>query len=225
MRILLAEDERDLSRVLVAAMQLQGYEVDAVEDGEAAVLAAHTHAYDAIILDIMMPKLDGLTALSEIRAAGNVTPVLMLTAKAELTDRVAGLDAGADDYLTKPFAIREMLARLRAIIRRSSGYTPSKLNLGDLILNVDTQELSRINAVRLSRKETKLMELFLLNCGKMLSGTEILRCLWSEEGETDEAVPFMYVCYLRDKIRAVGGGALIEGEPGGPYRLLAEEDV
>ena len=224
MKILLAEDERELSRVLVAAMQLQGYRVDAVEDGEAAVLAARAHVYDAMVLDIMMPKKDGLTALSEMRAAGCVTPVLMLTAKAELSDRVAGLDAGADDYLTKPFAIREMLARLRAIMRRSSGYTPSKLKLGGLVLDVEAQELSRVNAVRLSRKETKLMELFLLNPGKALTGGEILRGLWAEEGETDETVPFMYVCYLRDKIRAVGGGARIEGGAGGPYRLLAEEN-
>ena len=223
MRILLAEDERELSRVLVAALQLQGYEVDAVEDGEAAVLSAHTHVYDAMILDIMMPKKDGLTALSEIRAAGSVTPVLMLTAKAEPSDRVAGLDAGADDYLTKPFAIREMLARLRAITRRSSGYTPSKLSLGRLTLDVEAQELSNVNAVRLSRKETKLMELFLLNPGKLLSGGEILRGLWADTGETDEVLPFMYVSYLRDKIRAVGGGARIEGEAGGSYRLLSEE--
>ena len=150
MRILLAEDERELSRVLVAALQLQGYEVDAVEAGEAAVLSAHTHVYDAMILDIMMPKKDGLTALSEIRAAGSVTPVLMLTAKAELSDRVAGLDAGADDYLTKPFAIREMLARLRAITRRSSGYTPSKLSLGRLTLDVEAQELSNVTGLHIA---------------------------------------------------------------------------
>ena len=223
MKILLAEDERELSRVLVAALQLQGYEVDAVEDGEAAVRFSRAHAYDAMILDIMMPKKDGLTALSEMRAAGSVTPVLMLTAKAELSDRVLGLDAGADDYLTKPFAIREMLARLRAITRRSSGYTPTRLTLGEVTLDTATQELSGVNAVRLSRKEAKLMELFLLNPGKPLTSGEILRMVFAQEGEGDAAAAYLYVCYLRDKIRAVGGAVRIEGEAGGPYRILSED--
>ena len=222
MRILLAEDERELARVLTAAMRLQGYEADAVEDGEAALEAARARAYDAIVLDIMMPKKDGLTALRELRAAGDETPVLMLTAKAELNDRVNGLDAGADDYLTKPFAIREMLARLRAIMRRAGGSAPVRLRTGDLLLDAEAQELSCVNAVRLSRKESRLMELFMRSPGTPFSGRELLERLWAEEGETDEAVPYMYVCYLRDKIAAVGSAVIIEGERGGTYRLVAE---
>ena len=220
MRLLLAEDEADLSRVLQAALKLQGYEVDAVYDGEAAVTLARQNAYDCMVFDIMMPKLDGLGALRQIRAKGLVTPVLLLTAKAELDDRVTGLDAGADDYLTKPFAIKELLARIRSITRRKTGYTSTRLTVGSVTLDVEQQELSCRNDIRLSHKETKLMELFMRNEGKELSSAEVLRSVWAEEKEEDPAVCWMYVCYLREKLVSVGADLAIEGQQGGVFRLV-----
>lgn len=223
MRLLLAEDEQELSRVLCAALKLQDYQVDAVFDGEAAVEKAAANVYDCMVLDIMMPKKDGITALREIRAAGCMTPVLLLTAKAELDDRVTGLDAGADDYLTKPFAIRELLARLRSITRRQTAYAPAKLTIGRVVLDVEQQELSCINAIRLSRKETRLMELLMRNEGKSLESADLLRTVWQEEREEDPAVCFVYICYLREKLISVGADLVIEGEQGGAYRLQRAE--
>lgn len=225
MRLLLAEDEADLSRVLQAALKLQGYEVDAVYDGEAAVTLARQNAYDCMVFDIMMPKLDGLGALRQIRAKGLVTPVLLLTAKAELDDRVTGLDAGADDYLTKPFAIKELLARIRSITRRQTGYTSTRLTVGGVTLDVEQQELSCRNDIRLSHKETKLMELFMRNEGKELSSAEVLRSVWAEEKEEDPAVCWMYVCYLREKLVSVGADLAIEGQQGGAFRLMQRARV
>lgn len=225
MRLLLAEDEADLSRVLQAALKLQGYEVDAVYDGEAAVTLARQNAYDCMVFDIMMPKLDGLGALRQIRAKGLVTPVLLLTAKAELDDRVTGLDAGADDYLTKPFAIKELLARIRSITRRQTGYTSTRLTVGSVTLDVEQQELSCRNDIRLSHKETKLMELFMRNEGKELSSAEVLRSVWAEEKEEDPAVCWMYVCYLREKLVSVGADLAIEGQQGGVFRLMQRARV
>ena len=225
MRLLLAEDEADLSRVLQAALKLQGYEVDAVYDGEAAVTLARQNAYDCMVFDIMMPKLDGLGALRQIRAKGLVTPVLLLTAKAELDDRVTGLDAGADDYLTKPFAIKELLARIRSITRRQTGYTSTRLTVGSVTLDVEQQELSCRNDIRLSHKETKLMELFMRNEGKELSSAEVLRSVWAEEKEEDPAVCWMYVCYLREKLVSVGADLAIEGQQGGAFRLMQRARV
>ena len=137
MRLLLAEDEKEMSAALVAILTHSGYEVDAVYDGQAAVDKALVQSYDCMILDIMMPKKDGVQALQEIREKGDMTPVLMLTAKAEVDDRITGLDAGADDYLTKPFAMGELLARLRSLTRRSQSFTPSKLHVGAVKLDVD----------------------------------------------------------------------------------------
>ncbi len=220
MKLLLAEDEQELSRVLCAALKLQGYEVDAVFDGAAAVNKAAVNAYDCMVLDIMMPRKDGITALREIREAGCMTPVLLLTAKAELDDRVNGLDAGADDYLTKPFAIRELLARLRSITRRQTAFTPARLTIGSVVLDVEQQELSCVNAIRLSRKETRLMELLMRNEGKSLDSADLLHSVWAEEKEEDPAVCFVYICYLREKLQSVGADLTIEGEQGGAYRLV-----
>ena len=137
MRILLAEDEKELSRALTAILEHSKYAVDAVYDGLAAVESAENNAYDAMIFDIMMPKLDGIEALKQIRSHGNFTPVLLLTAKAEISDRIVGLDAGADDYLTKPFAMGELLARIRSMTRRAGDYTPKKLRVGSVTLDME----------------------------------------------------------------------------------------
>ena len=221
MKILLAEDEKDMSAALVAILTHSGYEVDPVYDGEAAVQMAQRHFYDCMVFDIMMPKLDGVQALQQIRDGGDVTPVIMLTAKSEVADRINGLDAGADDYLTKPFAMAELLARLRAMTRRSTAFTPQKLQTGSVSLDVAEQELCSTNAVRLSAKETKLMQLLMLNADKDLTTGEILSRVWPDE-EEDEKIVWIYISYLKEKLAAIDADVTITGGEGGPFRLVPE---
>ena len=221
MKILLAEDEKDMSAALVAIQTHSGYEVDPVYDGEAAVQMAQRHSYDCMVFDIMMPKLDGVQALQQIRDGGDVTPVIMLTAKSEVADRINGLDAGADDYLTKPFAMAELLARLRAMTRRSTAFTPQKLQTGSVSLDVAEQELCSTNAVRLSAKETKLMQLLMLNADKDLTTGEILSRVWPDE-EEDEKIVWIYISYLKEKLAAIDADVTITGGEGGPFRLVQE---
>ncbi|MGI6056416.1 MAG: response regulator transcription factor [Bilifractor sp.] len=223
MRILLAEDETDLSRALVAILSHSGYETDAVYDGEAAVEKASSAPYDCMIFDIMMPKMDGIEALKILRSRGNVTPVIMLTAKAEIDDRITGLDAGADDYLTKPFAMGELLARIRSLTRRSESYTPKQLSVGGVTLNTDEQELSSHNSIRLAGKETKMMEFFMLNAGKELTTQELLDHIWSDSAEKDPEIVWVYVSYLRNKLQAIQADIEITGERGGSYRLQTHD--
>ncbi|RHA13814.1 DNA-binding response regulator [Megasphaera sp. AM44-1BH] len=221
MKILLAEDEKDMSAALVAILTHSGYEVDPVYDGEAAVQMAQRHSYDCMVFDIMMPKLDGVQALQQIRDGGDVTPVIMLTAKSEVADRINGLDAGADDYLTKPFAMAELLARLRAMTRRSTAFTPQKLQTGSVSLDVAEQELCSTNVVRLSAKETKLMQLLMLNADKDLTTGEILSRVWPDE-EEDEKIVWIYISYLKEKLAAIDADVTITGGEGGPFRLVQE---
>lgn len=221
MKILLAEDEKDMSAALVAILTHSGYEVDPVYDGEAAVQMAQRHSYDCMVFDIMMPKLDGVQALQQIRDGGDVTPVIMLTAKSEVADRINGLDAGADDYLTKPFAMAELLARLRAMTRRSTAFTPQKMQIGSVSLDVAEQELCSTNAVRLSAKETKLMQLLMLNADKDLTTGEILSRVWPDE-EEDEKIVWIYISYLKEKLAAIDADITITGGEGGPFRLVQE---
>ncbi|NRO68853.1 Transcriptional regulatory protein TcrA [Lactobacillus helveticus] len=163
MRILVAEDEPQLLRVLTVAMQKAGYEVDPVDNGLKAVEHTKENSYDVIILDIMMPVMDRITALKEIRKSGDKSYILMLTAKSEIDDRVTGLDSGADDYLTKPFSLKELLARLRSKERRQDDFTPNEVSIGDVTLNVSEQELVSHNSIRLNGQETQLMDYFILN--------------------------------------------------------------
>ena len=181
MNILLAEDEKDLSRALMAVLSHNGYEVTAVYDGEAAVEAAKENAFDCMVFDIMMPKMDGITALGIIRESGDMTPVLLLTAKSEMDDKVTGLDAGADDYLTKPFAMVELLARIRSLVRRQEHYTPKKLSFGSVTLDVNGQELVAENSVRLAGMEASLMEFFMLNPEKTFTTEELYSHVWKEQ--------------------------------------------
>lgn len=221
MKILLAEDTEELNRAIVQVLKMQDYEVDAVYDGGAAVEHALSGSYDCMIFDIMMPVKDGITALKEIRAAGDVTPVILLTAKSEIDDRVEGLDAGADDYLTKPFAMKELLARVRSMARRNTSYTPTDLTLGSVKLKVSEQELSARNSIRLSNKESKLMEYLMLNADKKLDTDSIFAHVWQREdveGEPEDAV-FIYISYLRQKLMSINADIGIEGIKGGSFVL------
>ena len=223
MKILIAEDEPQLSRVLVAAITHVGYEVDAVLDGKEAVEYAQKNSYDVIILDIMMPVMDGITALRKIRASGDKTYVLMLTAKAEVDDRVTGLDSGADDYLTKPFSLKELLARLRSKERREDEFTPTELEFGDLSLDTEEQELVSHNSIRLNNKETQLMNYLLLNKDKELSTEDIFNHVWkNEDNETDEIV-WIYISYLRRKLESIQSKVQIVGEKGGSYKIIDDK--
>ncbi len=222
MKLLLAEDEKAMSMALVAVLEHSGYEVDAVYDGMAAVEKGRSNTYDCMIFDIMMPKLDGIGALKELRSSGDTTPVIMLTAKAEVDDRITGLDAGADDYLTKPFAMAELLARIRSMTRRSTTFTPSKLAAGHVELDVEEQELSCKNAIRLANKETKLMKFFMLNIGKSLSTEVIFAHVWKDEEDVTEDIVWIYVSYLREKLTAIQADIQILGEKNGTFLLQAK---
>ncbi|MBQ9872089.1 MAG: response regulator transcription factor [Eubacterium sp.] len=222
MRILLAEDEKALSRAVATVLQVKGgYEVDAVYDGEAALEAARQNVYDVCVFDIMMPKMDGITALETLRREGNTTPVLMLTAKAELDDRVKGLDAGADDYLPKPFQMAELLARLRSLTRRAGHYSPKQLQIGNVTLDLEQQELKAENSIRLAKKEARLMEFVMANPEKAFSEEELLTHVWKDE-DVDGQVVWVYISYLKSKLDAISAEYTIEGEPGGPYHLVPD---
>ena len=225
MKILLAEDEQQLSRVLETAMTHEGYQVDTAFDGQEAVDLAKGNAYDLMILDIMMPVKTGIEALKEIRQTGNTTHVIMLTAMSEVDDKVTGLDAGADDYLTKPFSLKELLARLRSMSRRVATFTPNLLQIGQTSLNVGEHELTSSNSIRLAGKESKMMEFLMLNAQKSLSTQEIFRHVWSkdEDEDLDEGFVWIYISYLRQKLKAIHADLAILGEEGGSFTLVPLE--
>lgn len=219
MNILLAEDEKQLSSALVTAMQATGYHVDPAYNGQEAVDLAGQRAYDVIILDIMMPKLNGIEALKQLRQTGNKTYVIMLTAMAEIDDKVTGLDAGADDYLTKPFSLKELLARLRSLERRSEDYQEDVLNFADITLDNDEQRLESHNSISLSGKETKLLAYLMKNPGKAIESSILLDQGWDKDDEADETDLWIYISYLRQKLQAVNAHVTIVGEKGGPFTL------
>ena len=219
MKILLAEDEKQLSRVLIMAMKSVGYDVDPVFNGQEAVKHAQANAYDVMIFDIMMPVKTGLEALKEIRATGDRTYVIMLTAMAEIDDKVTGLDAGADDYLTKPFSLKELLARLRSLERRTEEYNSDVLAFGDLKVDQAEQRLASHNSMSLSGKETRLLSYFILNADKELSTQQLLNQAWDRDENADAEDVWIYISYLRQKLQAVGSSTIIDGQKGGPYQL------
>ena len=219
MKILLAEDTRDMNHVLAAALTHEGYDVDSAFDGEEALDFVRTNGYDAMVLDIMMPKKDGLQVLKELREENIVTPVLLLTAKAEVDDRVNGLDAGADDYLTKPFAMKELLARVRGMTRRKTEYAAKKLQYGDFSLDDEKFELSCENSVRLSVKEFELLQALILNQNHEVSTQYLLEHVWDGAEEAGPDTVWLYISYLRGKLRSVASNVEIEGERGSSFRL------
>lgn len=225
MKILLAEDEIQMNRVVSTALAHEGYEVDSAFDGQEAVDLASQNAYDVMVMDIMMPKMTGLEAVRAIRQSGSQAHIIMLTAMGEVDDRVTGLDAGADDYLTKPFSLKELLARLRSMARRvDTSFTSNVLTLGQTQLNVAEQELASHNTIRLSGAEAKLLEFFMLNPNKNLTVDRIFDHLWGKEGQEDfdRADVYIYVSYLRQKLLAVGSKLVISGDQEQGFRLESE---
>lgn len=201
MRLLLAEDERELSNAIVAILKHNNYSVDAVYDGRAALDWAMTGNYDGILLDLMMPEMNGLDVLKELRFNGIETPIMILTAKAEIEDKIIGLDSGADDYLTKPFAMGELLARVRAMTRRVVGYTHNVLQVGNLTLNRETFELNCGNeSIRLAGKEYQMIEMLMSNPNRLISVDQFMERIWGYDSETENSVVWVYISNLRKKI-------------------------
>ena len=194
MRILIAEDEVELARGLKFLLEKNKYTVDVVHDGAAALDSFHYASYDVVVLDIMMPKVNGLEVLRHIRKCRSGVPVLMLTAKAEVEDRVAGLEAGADDYLPKPFATKEFIARVKALSRRNAGYTDMVLSFGDVRLDCNRYELScGEQTVRLNNKEFQLTELFLQHPHFVFSANHLMDKIWGQDSEADMNLSLIHI--------------------------------
>lgn len=203
MRILLAEDERSLSRAIVKIFKQNNYSADAVYNGEDALTYLEAGNYDVAVLDIMMPKMDGITVLKKLRASGNSIPVLILTAKSEVDDKVLGLDSGANYYLTKPFNSKELLATLRAITRGTNA-GDSKLTLGNITLDRATFELSSpFGSFRLANKEFQMIELLMSNPHNIISAERFMEKIWGFDSDTDIQVVWVYISYLKKKLTAL----------------------
>lgn len=223
MRILVADDERDLAQALEAMLKREHYSVDVVYDGQDALDYGLAENYDCLVLDVMMPRRDGLEVLRQLREKGVATPVLLLTAKGEVADRIKGLNAGADDYLSKPFAMGEFTARVRALTRRSGVYTPDQLTVGDLTLDRATFELSANgSSVRLGNREYQLLELLMRQQGRFLSTEELMERIWGYESEAELNVVWAYISYLRRKLEGLHTCVRIAASRGRGYMLEAQ---
>ena len=224
MRLLLAEYEKALSRALKAILERDGYMVDAVYDGQAALDCLDTGSYDGAVLDIMMPALDGIEVLRQLRARGDLLPVLLLTAKSETDDKVQGLDSGANDYLTKPFAVRELLARVRAMTRAHSAQTDSRLTLGNITLDRATFALSSpTGSFRLANREFQMLEMLLCSPGHVIPEDRFMERIWAQEGYTETSVVRIYISYLQKKLKALHAGVRIRTVQKAGYVLEVEE--
>ena len=223
MRILLAEDERSLSKAIVKIFEKNNYSVDAVYNGQDALLYLEGENYDIVVLDIMMPKMDGITALKKMRAAGNQIPVLILSAKSETDDKVLGLDSGANYYLTKPFEIKELLAAIRAITRTQSE-VDTKLHFGNISLDRSTFELSSpFGSYRLANKEYQVMELLMSNPRSVRPAERFMEKIWGFDSDAEINVVWVYISYLRKKLAALKASISIKAMRNVGYSL--EEDV
>ncbi|CDD02294.1 putative uncharacterized protein [Ruminococcus sp. CAG:382] len=223
MRLLLAEDEKTLSNALVTILKHNNYSVDAVYNGEDAIDYIETGVYDGAILDIMMPKVDGITVLKTIRAGGNKMPVLLLTAKSDVDDKVLGLDAGADDYLTKPFVTKELLARIRAMTRRQAELTDNSLSFGDLKLDRVSFELSSPSGkLPLTAKEFQIMESFMNHPSQIISAERLMEKIWGFDSDSEINVVWTYISYLRKKLKLLQSGVTIKAVRNIGYTLENE---
>jgi DNA-binding response OmpR family regulator len=220
MKILLAEDTRDLNRAVSVLLSHEGHLVDSVFDGAEALDKIGDNAYDCILLDIMMPRVDGIGVLTELRRRHITTPVILLTAKSEIDDRVAGLDAGADDYLPKPFAMKELLARIRSNTRRGTEYGMTTLRFGDVALESATFALTTKSSVRLSVKEFELMQILMQETDTAVSTEALIGRVWKGDDAATADTVWLYISYLRGKLLSVGSTVTVEGTRGGSYRLV-----
>ena len=220
MRLLIAEDDRDIVKALTALFEHNHYSVDAVFNGNDAYDYAMEGTYDCIILDIMMPGMDGLEVLKALRNTGKTTPVLLLTAKGEIEDRVCGLDAGADDYLPKPFAASELLARVRAMLRRKENYQSDTLEFEGLFLNLSTFELSfGSQSIRLVSREFQMLQLLMQTPGAVISTEQFMERIWGWESDVEISIVWVYISNLRKKFDRLGAPVNIRAVRGVGYCL------
>lgn len=224
MKLLLAEDEQSLSKALTAILEHNGYTVDAVYDGVEALEYLEMGEYDGVILDIMMPRMDGMTALQKIREKGNQVPILMLTAKSEVDDKVTGLDNGANDYLTKPFASKELLARIRAMTRTQTAVVTSTLQFGNISLDQATKELSSPSGnFHLANKEFQVMELLMSNPKNVIPTERIMEKVWGYDSNAELNVVWAYISYLRKKLTALNADIQIKATRNTGYSLEVKQ--
>ncbi|WP_317321407.1 response regulator transcription factor [Subdoligranulum variabile] len=220
MRLLLAEDEKALSKALATILERNKYSVDVACDGQEALEYLEAGNYDGVILDIMMPKVDGITVLRTIRKKGNLIPVLLLTAKSEVDDKVLGLDAGANDYLTKPFHSRELLARIRAMTRMRTAQADSRLKMGNVTLDRATYELSTpTGSYRLANKEFQMMEMLISNPKNLISSERFMEKIWGYDSEAEINVVWVYISYLRKKLSVLHANIQIKAQRNAGYTL------
>jgi DNA-binding response OmpR family regulator len=223
-RILLAEDEKEMSNALVAILKHNNYSVDPVYNGADALDYGLSENYDVIILDIMMPKMNGLEVLEKLREEGIHAPILMLTAKSQIEDRIYGLDKGADDYLSKPFAMGELLARVRAMSRRKSEFTPNLIVVGNISLNKENYELSNDkSSLRLGNKEFQMLEMLMINPKRMISTEQFMERIWGYDAEAEINVVWVYISYLRKKLASLDANIKIKAVRGVGYCLEENE--
>ena len=225
MKLLIAEDELDLAEALTALFVKNQFTVDTVNDGQDAYDYGVTGEYDAIILDVMMPKMNGIEVLKKLRDKGIATPIMMLTAKGEKDDRITGFDSGADDYLPKPFAADELISRVRALLRRSGGYTNTVLTYGDLKLDTAAGMLScGQKEVRLSGKEFQVMELFMRSPKVLMSADKLMERIWGWESDSEINVVWVHISNLRKKLSSIDSDVSIRAVRGMGYVLEDEND-
>lgn len=224
MRILIVEDEKALSRVLVKIFEKNYYSVDAVYNGQEALDYIATGNYDIVLMDVMMPVMDGITALKKIRADGNQIPVLLLTAKSEADDKVMGLDSGANYYITKPFDTKELLAAVRAITRKEE-QADNRLHFGNITLDTSTYELaSDTDSVKLTNKEFQMMEMFMSNPKILVSADTLMERIWGYDSDSEINVVWAYISYLRKKLKNLNANFTIKSSRNSGYSLELTDD-
>lgn len=224
MRLLIAEDELDLAEALTVFFEKNQFSVDTVGDGFSAYEYASSGEYDAIILDVMMPKMNGVDVLKKLREEGTKTPVMMLTAKAQKDDRITGFDAGADDYLPKPFEPDELICRVRAMLRRGGEYKPSTLSFGDLSLNSATGILQcGERSAKLSGKEFQVMEMLMRSPKVVFSADRLMEKIWGWDSDAEINVVWVHISNLRKKLKSIGSSVSICASRGLGYMLEAEK--
>ncbi len=226
MRLLLVEDEKRMAQALCEILRLEKYEVDHYADGISGLAAIESNIYDIAILDVMLPGMNGFEIAKKARASGIITPILMLTAKGELDDKVTGLDSGADDYLTKPFMTKELLARLRALGRRTLNTTDGVLSYGDIVLETGTLTLSCVSngqSVRLSEKEYRILEYLMANQGQILTREQLAVKIWGFESDAEYNNVEVYMSFTRKKLVFVGAKTEIKAVRGIGYELRCDD--
>ncbi len=224
MNILIVDDEKQLVSAVSTILKRNNYSVDGAYDGEEGLDFALTGIYDLIILDVMMPKMDGLTLLKILRSKKIDTPILLLTAKSEVADKIVGLNLGADDYLTKPFNTDELLARIKALLRRKDNFSGNELKFFDITLNRDTFTLSSKSEMTLGKKEFQILEMLMLANGKTIEKERLIEKIWGFDSEAEYNTVEVYVSFLRRKLSAIGSKTEIRSIRGIGYTLGKNDD-